>query len=359
MGEGKARVYAIDLARGLAVFFMILVHVLITFSSDEIRASLFGRFIDFMGGPPAAPVFMAMMGASLFFSRHSDFKTTALRGLKIIGLGYLLNFLRGVLPILLTKSFLPSAYAQIPEAVQNMTDAFLEVDILQFAGLALIAGAFMKNLNLKWFTYLIIAAIVGSISPFLWKLGAGIPFLGELLNLLWGDKPSLEECVGNIVSFPFFPWFSFVLAGMAMGKVLTSSGDTDKIIKYAGMTGFIILIPTWPIVFGNFKYHMNDYYHCRPLAVLLMIAFVFAWLWLCHLALKHIKMNRVFTLLFDWSKNVNSIYMIQWILIMLLADMLLGFDRYALLGTLAIMLLLLIGTHYTDKIYRRFISKNV
>lgn len=358
MGEGKARVYAIDLARGLAVFFMILVHVLITFSSDEIKASPFGKFIDFMGGAPAAPVFMAMMGTSLFFSRRSDFKITALRGLKIIALGYLLNFLRGVLPMLLTKNFLPSAYAQIPEAVRNMTDAFLEVDILQFAGLALIAGAFLKSLKLKCFTYLIIAAGVGSISPFLWKLGAEIPVVGELLNLLWGDKPSLEECVGNIISFPFFPWFSFVLAGMAMGEILTSTDNTDKVIRYAGITGFIILIPSWPIVFGNAAYHMNDYYHCRPLAVLMMIAFVFAWIWLCHLALKYIRMNKVFSLLFDWSKNVNSIYMIQWILIMFAADMLLGFDRYALPGTLAIMLALLIGTHYTDKIYRRFTGKN-
>ena len=51
------RLMAIDLARGLAVFFMIAVHTLEVFASQEVKNSVFGQIIEFLGGPPAAPVF--------------------------------------------------------------------------------------------------------------------------------------------------------------------------------------------------------------------------------------------------------------------------------------------------------------
>ncbi len=73
MSQDKTRLRAIDLARGLAVFFMILVHVLITYSAPDVEHSLFGEIVGFQGGPPAAPVFMALMGISFYYSKHTGF----------------------------------------------------------------------------------------------------------------------------------------------------------------------------------------------------------------------------------------------------------------------------------------------
>ena len=64
MPDERARVYAINLARGLAVFYMVLVHVLITYATPTVTGSVFGTIVGFLGGPPAAPVFMALMGTS-------------------------------------------------------------------------------------------------------------------------------------------------------------------------------------------------------------------------------------------------------------------------------------------------------
>src|SRR5215510_4654490 len=92
------RIRAFDLARGLAILFMIGVHVLWHWGAPETWISPVGQVISFLGGPTAAPVFMFLMGASLAFSSRSSFSSLAVRGLWLVWLGYLLNFLRGVIP---------------------------------------------------------------------------------------------------------------------------------------------------------------------------------------------------------------------------------------------------------------------
>ena len=99
------RLLSIDLARGLAVFFMIAVHTLEVFASPEVINSVFGQIIEFFGGPPAAPVFMTLMGFSFIYSTKSGLKPKLLRGFKIFLAGYLLNIIRGVVPFTLSVYF--------------------------------------------------------------------------------------------------------------------------------------------------------------------------------------------------------------------------------------------------------------
>src|SRR5688572_6388070 len=97
-GRQTERVRALDLARGLAIVFMIGVHVLWHWGAPDTWTSPIGQVISFLGGPTAAPVFMFLMGASLAFSSRTSFRSLAVRGLWLLWLGYLLNFLRGVIP---------------------------------------------------------------------------------------------------------------------------------------------------------------------------------------------------------------------------------------------------------------------
>ena len=77
---------------------MIGVHVLWHWGAPDTWTSPIGQVISFLGGPTAAPVFMFLMGASLAFSSRTSFRSLAVRGLWLLWLGYLLNFLRGVIP---------------------------------------------------------------------------------------------------------------------------------------------------------------------------------------------------------------------------------------------------------------------
>ncbi len=164
----QERVYAVDLARGLAVGFMIWVHVLLTYSTPEVVNSIFGIIIGFLGSPPAAPVFMTLMGLSFYYSRNKDLKSGIRRGLQIILFGYLLNFFRGVLPVYMTGLLSPSKAAGIPAAVADYTDAFLELDILQFAGLAFIVMSLIRYCKVNKYVLLFLALVIAVISPYMW-----------------------------------------------------------------------------------------------------------------------------------------------------------------------------------------------
>jgi predicted alpha/beta hydrolase len=110
--------------------------MLLTYSTSGVVNSIFGLIIGFLGGSPSAPVFMTLMGLSFYYSRNKGLKSGIRRGLQLILFGYLLNFFRGVLPVYLTGLPAPSKAAGIPAAVADYTNAFLELDILHFAGQA-------------------------------------------------------------------------------------------------------------------------------------------------------------------------------------------------------------------------------
>src|SRR5262245_23553064 len=95
---GRARIRAFDLARGLAVVDMILVHVLWHWGRPATWSSPIGQAIALVGGPIGPPMFMFLMGASLPFSSRGSTRNLVVRGLWLVWLGYLLNVLRGVIP---------------------------------------------------------------------------------------------------------------------------------------------------------------------------------------------------------------------------------------------------------------------
>ncbi|WBW96360.1 heparan-alpha-glucosaminide N-acetyltransferase domain-containing protein [Oceanirhabdus sp. W0125-5] len=161
----KERNNAFDFIRGLAVLFMILVHVLGTYSNTYVYESFFGEIIDFLGSPPAAPVFMFTMGVFFMFSsKASNLKDGIIRGLKLFLLGCILSFLRDDLLVLLNCNLTRMDYVSA-----NKLMGIWEVDILQFAGLAYIFMSFIKYYFKKPIWWLVIAVFVMIVSPFLWE----------------------------------------------------------------------------------------------------------------------------------------------------------------------------------------------
>jgi uncharacterized membrane protein len=352
MGTGN-RVLSLDLARGLAVAFMVFVHVLGAYASPEVKQSLFGAIIEFLGSPPAAPVFMALMGVSAYYSRKQDLRTGIRRGVTIILLGYLLNLLRGVAPVALARWCAPGAYAGIPAEVADLGDALLALDILHFAGLSLLAMAFIRHWQVDRRILLVLAAAIAAASPWLWGVGCDLPVAGRLLDYLWGDRPAQEECIGNLISFPFFPWFSFVLVGMALGDAMTRSGDARRTLLRAGAWGAGLMAVSLAVIWRDWAFQWNDYYHCRPGAVAFITGFLLAWVALCQLAIDRLPMNRFFTICFDWSRYVNPIYIIQWVLVMWGAVFVFGFDRLGLGATAALMVAWLVAADLINRGWQR------
>lgn len=349
METTSKRLDAIDLARGLAVLFMIAVHVLEIYANTEVTNSVFGKVIAFLGGPPAAPVFMMLMGLSFAYSKRKDMRSGIIRGFKVFLSGYILNFLRGVLPMLTANLLGISVTEGMTPEQSNLLNIFLIADILQFAGIALIIMAIIREFKLNRFVLIGAAFLVSMISPLLWKIRIDIPVLEQLADLFWGDKP-LGGFMANMVNFPVFPWITFPLIGMFVGEVFAHSTNLPKSYKEVGLIGGIIMVIGLVITASNPDFHFNDYYHSRQGAMIYMSGFTLVWLYLCSLLTSKIRRNFVFDLMYDWSRNVTTIYFIQWILIAWGVGIF-GMNENSFFAVLMLTTIVAIFTHYLCKGY--------
>lgn len=279
------RLAHIDLTRGFAVLAMFAVHVLQTLGDKhETRKTLYGKVIEFFGGAPAAPTFMFLMGLGLAYSGKSPL-SQAKRGLLLLILGYALNFARASAPIL--------AGAPYPG---DPWEFFWMVDILQFAGAALILSPLLVRLPTIALGGLFLA--VAFLSPYLWGL---TPDAHALVDILWGKHPR--------VYFPVFPWLAFPLSGMLYARLR----DTRPARSF-WVVGVLLIAAGWPLhnaFYGEADFY--SYYHATPGSVLWMTGFALLWLeaarWLTPRLAPAMGFFRF------WSVNVTPAYVISWILI--------------------------------------------
>jgi hypothetical protein len=288
------RVYYLDLARGLAIFFMIMQHsIIIHGENGGDPNTIIGSIFILLGTAPAAPVFMIIMGAFIMKSNKSMLDGI-MRGVRLFLFGYVLNILRFTLPLLISGTS--------PLFGEESLAAFFEVDIFQLAGLSMIFAAIFKRFASNRFAYPIIIVLVLLLSPYLWGRFSNIP----LFIPFWGTQ--------SFVSFPFFPWIIYPLLGMYLSSFLLDKPLMGILKgKFVGI-GFVFLI------FGALlfdKFPVGDYYRSGFGVHLAIIGFVFIWLIVCYLIIeksKSVEDNFVLKTLFFWSENITIIYIVQWIL---------------------------------------------
>ena len=305
-GAAAVRVEAFDLARGLAMLFMVMVHVQTTYGATEVQDSPFGWMVEFLGSPPAAPVFMFLMGLSTAFSSRATLTRGVRRGIEIFALGYALNFLRGSLPVLLALKF--GFVTREELGAETALTQFLNVDILQFAGIALVVMALCRRFLPKPSAWIGVAAVVMLVSPLMWGRTTDQPLVRCLLNHLWGAE-------GERVAFPAFPWLCYPLIGMACGHWLIEANEGGRFFARSLIAGLTLLAVGTGITLSNPDFHIGDYYRSGPGAVLWIQGFVLVWVWGCRAVTNRVPPNPAFRLLYFWSRRVTAFYFIHWIVI--------------------------------------------
>ena len=133
---------------------MILIHFQQYFLPKDYLDTDLANFVDFLGGVPSAPVFMLIMGVGFVYTKKSTPKIFMNRGLMLIFTGYLLNFVRGFIPSII--QWLHTGYQQYLISAVNQ---LLYVDILQFAGLAMITFGIFKYFKLNNYAITFIGVI--------------------------------------------------------------------------------------------------------------------------------------------------------------------------------------------------------
>lgn len=341
----------LDIAKGFAILFMIWVHTLETFGTE---AGIGYEIVEnFLGGPFAAPVFMVCMGIGMRYGRKTSAKDFAKRGVGLLLTGLILNVFRYVLPMLI-------AYALSGEKLYLNTFTFLfGVDILEFAGLAFLFFAMAKKLKWKDGTLLVIAAAASVIGALLKWTITGNMYIDQFTGYIWGNDDAQTY-------FPFLNWIIFPVFGYLFAKILRHLADKKtfyiKVSTVCGAVGlgYLILAYIFKFPFGMYG-EAGYYYFLGPIDTITVLMLVVGIFGLDYLLLP-LRDTIPIRALNNMSKNINTVYCIQWTLIgiagILLNGVLFPEDGLAFvpMTLLAAVVVVISGTvaHWYQK--RKFIS---
>lgn len=312
----RGRQTELDFARGLAVLFMVLIHVQEYFMSELAKSTATAQVIDFLGGVPAAPVFMFLMGVGIMYSRRSTGKDLFIRGLGLFAMGYLLSFLRGSLPDLYSGVFLGyDLSAMIDMALTKL----IYIDIFQFSGLAMMSFGVFKALKLKPSMALVIAVIFAGInwlvSDYFGLIAGADLFFTGFTGLFWGSS--------HIAFFPYLTWIVYPLVGYYFGSCLLRCTDKNRFYGVLGIAGATVYyggywllyeVLDWPVLLDS----ATSYYHHQGIDNILALGFVVFMLSALHFVnrlLPFLATNIAGKALVSWSTDVSEIYFIHWVII--------------------------------------------
>lgn len=293
-----------DLLKGLAVLFMIQVHIMEQFAVMDTYNSLIGKISMFLGGPPCAPVFLAVMGYFLASSAKPLSYFLKRGALLFIG-GILLNTFRSANLLL-----------QIIRGDVDLDPWFfiMGADILTLAGLSLILTGILRAIfKDKTLLYFLAAMAVAAISPFLDQVAQTGAVSKYAIAFLWG---TLEWSY-----FPLFPWFAYVLAGYAFRLFLK---QTPKINGLDVQNQFIYFIPVWIGIIITLPYASSithnlegpgGYYHHGIIFFVWALMFMVSYLALVKLVEILYGDHRIVATIKWIGQRVTSLYVVQWLII--------------------------------------------
>ena len=302
-----ARQSELDWAKGLAVLFMVLIHVY-----SEVRdfalPEAYSRALNFAGGPLAAPVFMALLGVGIIYSKNRTPKKLAVRGITLFAAHYLLNFLYSGIPRLIMLARTGDDYYRT-----SFWEYTFGIDILAFAGLTFLFFALVEKQKLSN-AQLLLIALVMSIVNYVAAVPVDNSVLGAFLGLFFH--------VNDFAFFSFSSWIWYPVIGYIFGSFLIRC--TDKKVFYQYAFAFSVLVVVL-ISLGANKYgfdiwtmHTGDkstYFHQDFIAHIFVSAIFFIWMGVLY----GISQLKVFRLpgktVLRWSKNVTVIYFVQWFII--------------------------------------------
>jgi len=330
-----------DFIRGMAVLFMVLVHVLGIYATSSVQNSPFGFVVDFLGSPPAAPVFMFTMGIFFILSTKTDsLKSGLIRGVKLLALGAILSFLRDDLLTLFESLIWGGESLKL-----NTMTAIWEVDILQFAGCAYILMTLIKHRFKKPIWWLLIAFTVIVTGPYLWGIQTSSVLLNWFLHFLWGNS--------ELVYFPQFSWIYYPLLGMIFGICMKATSDMKVLMHASFKTGSLFLLLGSLISFTDLDYHIGDYFTSGPGAMLWILGFILIWLCASYYISKSISHLKLYKTISYWGQETTAIYCIHWVLVMWMT-LVLGYESQSATGVLLLTALFLFSSHAITYLYNNY-----
>lgn len=304
------RQIGIDLAKCLAILFMVGIHCLMEFGADETNP--FYYYFDLIfGSILAAPVFMTAMGIGVAYSRKSTAKQLIARGGNILVLAYLLNIVR-VLPNYIIAGAL-NDLDLLFEAVFIHTPCG---DILAFAGISLILFGVMRACKLKDYWVLTVGIVFSLAATFLPLATTDNVFLNAFSGLF-----TITAYNGRITMvFPLLSWFIFPCFGYWYGNRLKNSNNPNHFHLIFLLIGAVIAITGFTfesnIGFGfAYDFTAHGFYGMKIYDAVFCIGAAIGFFALCHF-LSIVSSKKLQQGYITMSNALNLIYLIHWVIIL-------------------------------------------
>ena len=336
----RERIRAFDLAAGLAVFFMILVHVLWHWGKPETWTTPIGEAISYAAGPTAAPVFAFLLGASFGAAPRTTFGSMAARGLWLVFLGYVLNLLRGVIPA--TLGFATGVIT--PEQVDPYTPWWLgtTVDLHQMIGLSLVAIAALRTRSEPGWVWVGLAGLLVVVAPPIRTFQAGTPLIDAPLTPILGHAQNVYYAV--------IPWLAFPLGGAVFGRAMARTGDRRRLFARGAALGIVLLAVGLALIWWQRPgFDVFTYWRMPHSFAVAIFGIILVWLALAEVVTRVPAIDRRLGVVYAWSDRIIAMYFAHWIIVGW-AIGIVGFRDLDLAPVLLAMAAAVVATHHASKL---------
>lgn len=300
------RIRSLDLARGFTVLFIPAIHTGMLYSHPDVHTSALGYFLTAIAEGPGGQLLMLLMGLSFTFKKRHRTVDVVVRVLVLLLMGYVLNVLKFVLPYQLGG--LPEGVLrdlQLSGGEPAMGQLLRIGDILHFSAIALVLLHIVYRSKHGHIWALIVAALVGILSPWFWDITVINPLLNYGVSLATGRPP--------FVFFPLFPWLVYPLVGVVIGYYFKK--NTASTFRYWGKMGSILIGVGLLLEYYCTPDHSWGFYRTHIPGTLWHLGLVLVTLYSWQFISEKLPQDIFFSLLIYSSKNITAIYIIQWTMI--------------------------------------------
>ena len=324
----------LDLAKCLAIFFMIFLHCYFgtSYFANDISLGMQRAVSQLFGGPFAAPVFMFAMGVGMVYSRNQEPSYFIKRGIKLIQLGFFVNIGEFFVPYFLAGNLL-GQWDIFP--IANGLLLFC-IDILAFAGMAFVLVGVLKKLKASAKAMVVVAfilSVIGSFARF-HDFGSNVP------NLIAGY---FIGSAGGFTAFPLFNWFVFPAVGLLFGEYYMRCNNKEKLLRLWPL-GLIVSVAYFVISWflpNGFLSETHHYYFMTTIDAVFCLMCIYGVIGVCYLASKHLPDGAI-KFFSRTSSNLNTIYVVQWFLIPITYVLIVYFNRGIVFGDLSLVIIALL-----------------
>ena len=309
---------AVDLCKTISIILMILCHVFYAVkytNTPSLTASFIAHNLVRLLG---AQFFMFSMGLGLAYTRNDSPKSCFRRGIILLLMGYLLNFLREILPWMVCGSY--PMFSSV--MTNNKFLMLLSGDILQFAGLAFLFFGLVKHFKLSNLTIFLITIVLTAIGAFctneIYVRLSTDNFYFSFIGLF---IPIKNFTANSYVCFSFCNWIIYPVTGWLFGKLLKRCVNPDKFYWYLLLISVPLLLLAWSAFDAAGKNMwmmlMNplNYHQQNPVILAVYLNIIAVAISLAHIFSNYFVKFKFWGVIKHLSSELPTLYIVSWVVI--------------------------------------------